>query len=324
MVTGRLAPTPSGRMHLGNLFTFLLAWLSAKSAGGRIILRIEDLDPLRTGQPHTDTLLHDLEWLGLDWDGPCNAGSTEKNTRLGYHRNAAYWQQSERTSFYEDVLAKLSADAPVYPCYCSRAQLHETSAPHAADGNYVYDGRCRNLSAAEAARLQNERPPALRLCVPDEDVCFADGLQGPYKENLARECGDFILRRSDGIFAYQLAATADDGAMGVTEVVRGRDLLASTPRQIWLLQRLGYTPPRYVHVPLLLAPDGRRLAKRDLDMDMGVLRRRFRQPERLVGLLAHLAGLQKKPEPCRVRELLTCFDWRIIHKQDRIVNGGLL
>lgn len=335
--TGRLAPTPSGRLHLGNLFAFLLAWLSVKSAGGRILMRIEDLDPLRSGQPHTDTLLQDLEWLGLNWDGferlntpscqnsPLLPGSPgDASARLGYHANGAYWQQSDRSSLYKDVLAKLLANNLVFPCFCSRSQLHAATAPHASDGNYVYDGCCRNLSPAEIAQQQEKRSPALRARVPDVDISFVDGLQGPYTENLAQACGDFILRRSDGIFAYQLAATADDGAMGINEVVRGRDLLSSTSRQIWLLQTLGYPPPRYFHVPLLLAPDGRRLAKRDASLDMGALRQRFRQPERLVGLLAHLAGLLPKAEPCRAKELIDLFDWKYIHNQDCIIEGYLL
>lgn len=306
MVTGRFAPTPSGRMHLGNVFSSLLAWLSVRSQGGRIYMRVEDLDPLRSGEPHTTTLLHDMEWLGLDWD---NAPGQ------------AVWHQGQRTAFYEQALETLADKGLVYPCFCSRAQLHAASAPHQSDGSYVYDGRCRTLTAAEISEQRKVKNPALRLRVPDEEISFTDVVQGPYRENLARDCGDFILRRSDGVFAYQLAATADDGAMGVTEVVRGRDLLSSAPRQIWLLQTLGYTPPRYCHVPLLLAPDGRRLAKRDLDLDLGVLRQKHRHPQVLIGWMAHLAGLLPKPEPVAAADLIDSFDWDKIHKQDRIVRG---
>lgn len=316
MVTGRFAPTPSGRMHLGNVFSSLLAWLSVRKQGGRIYMRIEDLDPLRSGEPHTTALLHDMEWLGLDWDF-FSAGPPA----LGYCPEHAVFFQSLRTPFYEQTLEKLAGMGLVYPCFCSRAQLHAASAPHQSDGNYVYDGRCRGLSAAEISEQRKEKSPALRLRVPDEEICFTDLVQGPYRENLARDCGDFILRRSDGVFAYQLAATADDGAMGVTEVVRGRDLLSSAPRQIWLLQTLGWQPPRYCHVPLLLAPDGRRLAKRDLDLDLGVLRQKHRHPQALVGWLAHLAGLLPKPEPVDAADLIDGFNWHMIHKQDRIVRG---
>lgn len=306
MVTGRFAPTPSGRMHLGNVFSSLLAWLSVRKQGGRIYMRIEDLDPLRSGEPHTTTLLRDMEWLGMDWDDA---------------PGQAVWRQSERGAFYEQTLETLADKGLVYPCFCSRAQLHAASAPHQSDGNYVYDGRCRGLTAAQQLEQRKTKKPALRLRVPDEEISFTDVVQGPYRENLARDCGDFILRRSDGVFAYQLAATADDGAMGVTEVVRGRDLLSSAPRQIWLLQTLGYAPPRYCHVPLLLAPDGRRLAKRDLDLDLGVLRQKHRHPQVLIGLLAHLAGLLPKPEPVDAADLIDCFDWHMIHKQDRVIRG---
>lgn len=317
---GRLAPTPSGRMHLGNLFAALLCWLSARAAGGSLIMRIEDLDTLRTSPAHTEEILSDLHWLGLDWDEGPGALSGDEGTGGPY-------LQSERTSFYEAQQAKLSALGLVYPCWCSRAELHAASAPHLGDGSYVYSGRCRdNPGWAEAAA--GGRPPALRARVPDEVISFVDGCQGPFSQNLALDCGDFILRRSDGVFAYQLAATADDGAMGVTQVVRGRDLLASTPRQIWLLRTLGRPVPEYYHLPLLLAPDGRRLAKRDKDLDAGALRARLHGPGPLLGLLGHLAGLLEKPEPATVRDLLALFDWAKVPKEDIIIGeremGSLL
>lgn len=316
-VLGRFAPTPSGRMHLGNALAALLAWLSAKSQGGRILLRVEDLDLTRTSPAHTAAIMDDLLWLGLDWDiGP----------RHAQPQNAAEakWFQSRRGAFYEAKLEKLAALGLVYPCFCSRAQLHAATAPHAEDGSYVYDRRCLRLSPAELAEIKITRGAARRLRVPDETVGFMDGCQGWYEENLERECGDFILRRSDGVFAYQLAAPADDGDAGVTEVVRGRDLLSSAPRQIWLMRRLGYTPPRFCHLPLLLAPDGRRLAKRDAGLDLGAIRARGKRPEALVGVLAHLAGLLPKARPVAAKDLIELFSWGKIHKEDRVVKGDLL
>ncbi len=214
-VAGRFAPSPSGRLHLGNLFCSLLAWLSAKSRGGRVVLRIEDLDPARTSRAFADQLERDLEFLGLFWDEGGSGG--------GPH---APYYQSERAPLYEQCLAALEARGLVYPCFCSRAQLHAAEAPHAADGEPIYTGRCRALSPEEVRRRARTRSPALRLEVPPEAVSLTDGHYGFFSQNLARDCGDFILRRSDGVFAYQLAVVADDAAMGVTEVVRGRDLLA--------------------------------------------------------------------------------------------------
>ena len=196
MVVGRFAPSPSGRMHLGNVFSALLAWLSVRSAGGKMILRIEDLDPDRCRPEYAAQLRRDLEWLGLDWD--------EEQT-----------PQSQRTEAYAEAFARLDT----YPCYCSRNELHAASAPHASDGAVIYAGTCRDLTAAE--RAAKTRRPAWRVRVPDEEVSFVDGLQGEVRENLARECGDFILRRSDGVYAYQLAVVVDDAAGGVTEIVRG-------------------------------------------------------------------------------------------------------
>lgn len=292
---GRLAPTPSGRMHLGNALSALLCWLSARSQGAALVLRIEDLDLLRTSPAHTQAILDDLLWLGLPWDeGP--------------------FYQSQRSAFYEDCLQKLAAQGLLYPCFCSRAELHAASAPHQSDGNYVYSGHCRALTPAEAAAMG--RAGAVRVRVPHETIRFTDGSQGEYSQNLAEECGDFILRRSDGVFAYQLAAPADDGAMGITEVVRGRDLLSSAPRQIWLMQTLGYAPPRFCHLPMLLAADGRRLSKRDQDLDLSALRAAGRRPEEIVGLLAHLCGLLPQPQPATPAELISLFRWNKITKKD--------
>ena len=241
--TGRFAPSPSGRMHLGNLWSCLLAWLAARSQGGRMVLRLEDLDPDRCTQDWCSQVMRDLEWLGLDWDN-----------------EPVY--QSRRTDIYRTAFARLEERGLVYPCYCTRAERLAASAPHRSDGVVIYDGRCRRLSSQEREELSRTRRPAWRVEVPEETVSFVDRIQGPFSQNLAHECGDFILRRSDGVYAYQLAVVVDDALMGVTQVVRGRDLLDSTPRQIWLARALGAQEvPQYGHIPLLLASDGRRLSK---------------------------------------------------------------
>ena len=294
---GRFAPSPSGRMHLGNLFSALLAWLSARSAGGRMLLRIEDLDPDRCRREFALQLMDDLRWLGLDWDG------------------TPVWQ-SERTALYADAFSRLEGRGLLYPCFCTRAQRLAASAPHRDNGEPVYDGRCSRLSPAEQEVLSALRRPAWRLRVPDREIAFTDLCRGPYQENLLRDCGDFILRRSDGVYAYQLAVVVDDAAMGVTQVVRGSDLLDSTPRQLWLQKELGLPHPEYGHVPLLLAPDGRRLAKRDRDQELGELQSRYTAPE-LVGRLAHLAGLIPEPVPITPAELLPLFSWEKLPKEDR-------
>lgn len=298
-VTGRFAPSPSGRMHIGNLFTSLLAWLSAKKRGGRVVLRIEDLDTRRCTPEYAQQVRDDFQWLGLTWDGePC--------------------EQSTRTALYRDALERLQALGLVYPCFCTRAELHAASAPHRSDGQTIYPGTCRGLTEAEIARRAATRPPAYRLRVPDETITVRDGHMGAYTESLRRDCGDFLLRRSDGLYAYQLAVVVDDAAMGVTEVVRGSDLLSSTPRQILLYRLLNLKPPTFCHVPLLLAADGRRLSKRDRDLNLSVLRKRY-APEAVIGKLAFLAGLNPTAEPVRAADLVSAFDWRAVPVRDIIV-----
>ena len=284
-------------MHLGNLWSSLLAWLAARSAGGRMVLRLEDLDPDRCTQAWCDQVMRDLEWLGLDWDN-----------------EPVY--QSRRTPAYEAAFRQLEEKRLVYPCFCTRAERMAASAPHRSDGQAVYDGRCRRLTAEQREDLARQRNPAWRLAVPDRAGSFRDLLQGMYEENLLRDCGDFILRRSDGVYAYQLAVVVDDAWMGVTQVVRGSDLLSSTPRQRYLLELLGCPAPEYGHVPLLLAPDGRRLAKRDRDQELGALQQRFTARE-LVGRLAHLAGLIPEPAPVTPAELVPLFSWEKLPKEDR-------
>lgn len=307
-VRGRFAPSPSGRMHLGNLFAALLAWLDVRSLGGEMLLRMEDLDPDRCRPSYARLLADDLRWLGLDWD-------------LGWSEASPEYSQSSRSEVYRQAFRQLEEAGLLYPCYCTRKERLDASAPHASDGSRIYDGRCRSLTAAQRAAYEAEgRRPAWRIRVPAETVHFRDGNYGLYEQRLDRDCGDFILRRSDGVYAYQLAVTADDGAMGITRVVRGRDLLSSTPRQIWLMGRLGYAVPDYCHVPLLTERSGRRLSKRDRDLDMGILRQRF-TPEELTGRLAHLAGLLDRPEPARPAELVPLFSWEKIGTTDRAVTG---
>lgn len=300
---GRFAPTPSGRMHLGNVFCALLAWLAARASNAPVILRIEDLDPDRCSLDAAALLEEDLRWLGLDWD----IGGLEGED--------GPWAQSQRTAFYEHYFRELQGKGLVYPCYCTRAELHAAQAPHLSDGRAVYSGRCRNLTEQQRESFANRRP-AWRLQVPDETITFEDGCLGYYQENLLQECGDFIIRRSDGVFAYQLAVVIDDALMGVGQVVRGNDLLSSTPRQLYLYRLLGLKPPRFYHIPLLTAQDGRRLSKRDLDMDMGILRSRFRQPQALLGKLAFLTGLLDRPEPAGAQELVKLFEWGRIPREN--------
>ncbi len=309
-VVGRFAPTPSGRLHLGTLFCSLLAWLSAKSQGGRVVLRIEDLDLERTRPEFTAQAEQDLRFLGLFWD----EGGTSGGDR---------YFQGRRSAYYQTLLDRLTARGLVYPCFCSRSELHAADAPHASDGDYIYSGKCRGLSPEEVERRSAKRPPALRLRVPDETVSFTDLHYGPVSQNLQQECGDFILRRSDGVFAYQLAVVGDDADMGVTEVVRGRDLLSSAPRQIYLHRLLGFEPPRFAHTPLLLAPDGRLLSKRDRDDSLSGLIDRGFTAEEIVGRLAFLAGLLDRSEAASPKELIPLFSWDKVPKEDVLLPEGL-
>lgn len=261
-----------------------------------MVLRLEDLDPDRCRSEYCDQVMRDLEWLGLDWDN-----------------EPVY--QSQRTEIYAEYFRSLEQQGLIYPCYCTRAERLAASAPHRSDGIAVYDGRCRHLTQQERQTLSAARRPAWRVAVPPEEISFTDLCQGPYYERLDRDCGDFILRRSDGVYAYQLAVVVDDALMGVNQVVRGRDLLDSTPRQIWLNTVLGFTPPEYAHVPLLLAPDGRRLAKRDRDMELGQLQSLYTAPE-LVGRLAYLAGLIPEYTPVTPEQLMFLFSWKNVPKAD--------
>lgn len=311
-VVGRLAPTPSGRMHLGNVFSALIAWLSVRSQGGRLVLRIEDLDPRAQSREAARLLMDDLAWLGLSWDeGP--------------------YFQSERKDAYAEAIERLGREGLTYPCFCTRSELHAATAPHASDGTYVYQGTCRGLTPEQVAEKARVRPPATRLRVPDPgapegQVSFRDAVYGDVREDLGRDCGDFLVRRSDGVVAYQLAVVVDDGLMGVTEVVRGRDLLGSVGRQMYLQRLLGLPTPAYAHVPLLVAPDGRRLSKRDGDLDLGALRRRYGRPGPIIGALASRIGLAEPGEEKAPDELVGRFSFASVaaHAQDIVVDEAFL
>ena len=312
MVRGRFAPSPSGRMHLGNLFCALLSYLSVKSRGGEWILRIEDLDTARCRPDYARQVEEDLRWLGLAWDEGGSAGGPD----------APYFQ-SQRTALYEAALARLRGMGLVHPCFCTRAQLHAASAPHREDGLTVYPGTCRGLTPEDIARREAAgRKGALRLRVPEETVTFTDGHLGEVTEYLPTDCGDFLLRRSDGLFAYQLAVVVDDAAMGVTAVVRGADLLSSTPRQLLLYELLGWEAPEFYHFPLLLSPDGRRLSKRDGDLGLGALRERY-TPEEIIGKLAYLAGQNPGGGPRTPEALAEDFHWDAVPRRDIPLPEGL-
>lgn len=305
-IIGRYAPSPSGRLHLGNILSSLLAWLDVRSAGGRLIFRLEDLDPQRSYADYARLMADDLLWLGLDWD---------EGWRPGEGKN---YTQGARTGLYEGAFNYLKNQGLLYPCYCSRAQRLAASAPH--PGEPRDSGcACRHMSALRREALEKQgRRPAWKISVPDKIITFTDGHYGKFSNNL-RGSGDFIVRRSDGVFAYQLAVSVDDGDMGITSVVRARDLLSSTARQIWLIEELGYTPPGYAHSPLLAAPNGRKLSKREGDLNMEALRQRY-SPEELCGVLAKLSGLRDTDKPVTPQELAATFSWDRVKKDDILID----
>ena len=350
MTIGRFAPSPTGRMHLGNIFGALLSWLSAKSNGGRWLLRIEDLDPQRCRREYGELLMDDLRWLGLDWDG-----------------TPIY--QSNRTDIYSAYLEQLRKQGVIYECHRTRADLLSTMAPHESDGRVVvhresptsstsstsstsptqsptpalpkgrenYPGKTRLSGTAgnpgnsrksgetgNSGEIGNSGetgaagPGALRVEVPHKKVSITDGHYGPLTVDLYEQVGDFVVRRKDGAYAYQLAVVVDDALTGVTEVVRGRDLLLSAPQQTFLAKLLDLPAPRYFHFPLLINEAGQRLSKRDKSLDMSVLRYKYRAQE-IIGYLGHLAGLQPKPTPMTPQELLQLFSWDLVPQEDIVV-----
>jgi glutamyl-tRNA synthetase len=287
-VIGRLAPSPTGAQHVGNARTYLLAWLSARAQGGRLVLRIEDIDSPRVKPGAADEACADLRWLGLDWDeGPI--------------------RQTSRLEHYEAALAELRRRDLVYPCTCTRSDIERAaSAPHAENEGPVYPGTCAHRRAADAEQL-TDRSFAWRLRVPAEPITFHDRCAGVIELDLRALGGDFVVWKSAGTPAYQLAVVVDDAAQGVTEVIRGADLIPSTPRQLLLYQALGLTPPSFAHVPLVVGPDGRRLAKRHGDTRLAALRAAGVRPQALLGLLAWSCGWQERPEPLTAQQLLPLY-----------------
>lgn len=285
-VMGRFAPTPSGFMHAGNLLCAMLAYLSAKSKGGSFIIRIEDVDAMRCPRSAAFDIISTLEAVGIVSDLPI------------------VWQ-SERTAAYRAAELMLAAKAEVYPCYCSRAELHSPDVARLPDGGILYPKTCKNLSYTDRAEREKRIKPALRICVPDEAIEFTDVICGKQSQNLARECGDFILRRSDGVYAYQLAVVVDDGECGVTEIVRGADLLYDTPRQIYLQRLLGLPTPEYCHIPLMCDETGRKLSKSEGDSALRLLK--THGADKVLGMLAHAANLLPEPMPVKIDDLIPLY-----------------
>lgn len=302
-VVGRFAPSPSGYMHMGNLLAMLLAWLDCRSLGGEMIFRMEDLDPARSKAVFAEAMGDDLRWLGLDWD-------------RGWPEDASY-AQSKRTEIYEEAFEALKARDLVYPCWCTRSErLAAASAPHPGEREYDSGCRCARMTESERKAMElSERRPAWKLRSPDEEITVQDGHYGVFTQNPAREVGDFIIRRADDVFAYQLAVSVDDMLMGVTRVVRGRDLLSSAPRQKWLIETLGGEAPDYCHCPLLTGGETGKLSKRLGSLSTQVLRKEKR-PEQVIGELAHLCGLTDSADPVSARDLVPVFSWEKIKRED--------
>ncbi|GGG11596.1 tRNA glutamyl-Q(34) synthetase GluQRS [Paenibacillus abyssi] len=302
---GRFAPTPSGELHIGNGYTALLAWLQIRQAGGQFILRIEDIDTTRSRKELAGLIMNDLRWLGIDWDegpdigGPCGP-----------------YTQSERLEIYELALRRLSVGGKLYSCFCSRAELRAiASAPHGLSSEGpLYPGTCRLLSDKQRAAKSAYKTPSQRFQMREEAVRYIDLAAGEQSFSPGSG-GDFVIKRADGINSYQLAVVVDDALMGITDVLRGSDLLDSMPRQLQLYEALGYEPPRFAHVPLLHGSDGKRLAKRQGDFSIAAIREAVRHPEPIIGLLAFLCNLHDRPEPISARELIPYFDLNKLPKQ---------
>lgn len=294
---GRYAPSPTGELHLGNLRTALVAWLQARLMGGAFVLRMEDLDVSRNRKGCAERILHDLRRLGLDWDeGPDRGGPLGPYCQL------------ERGDMYQAALDRLEAAGRLFPCFCSRRDIREAaSAPHGAA--VVYPGTCRPGGAGTAGRTaaadDHGLPPAWRFLAAEEWCRFHDCLQGMYRQHLSRDVGDFVVKRRDDVFAYQLAVVVDDALMGITDVVRGDDLLDSTPRQIALQEALGLPTPRYWHVPVMRDRSGERLSKRNGAASLAQYCEAGGTPESLVGRFARELSLRDTDEPLSAAELLS-------------------
>lgn len=302
-VRGRFAPSPTGRMHLGNALSALIGWLEVRRCGGVLVLRLEDLDPDRSKQVYADLIQDDLRWLGLHWDEGWGIGGCR-----------GPYRQEERRELYGDWLRTFEAQGLLYPCYCSRSELRDASAPHPGEGEPIYSGRCSRLTPDEQHLASQRHRPSFRLRVPDETIRFTDLNFGDKAQNLRAECGDFIVRRSDGVHAYQLAVSVDDALMGINRVVRGEDLLESTARQIYIQRLMNHPAPVYGHVPLLMGEDGKRLSKRHRATDLGYWKAAGVSPEWLVGFLAYRSGLTDRLEALKPEELTGIFSWERLMK----------
>jgi glutamyl-tRNA synthetase len=294
LIRGRYAPSPTGDLHLGNLRTALLAWLFARSAGGQFVLRIEDLDQPRVRPGASQRMLSDLRWLGLDWDeGPDIGGPYTPYT------------QSQRQEIYRSCLQRLVDNGLIYPCYCSRAEIARAASAPQEDEGPRYPGTCRHLTQEQRRKHEaNNRRPSLRFRVDDERiVSFTDVLAGPVEQHVQRALGDFSVCRSDGIFAYQFAVVVDDALMHINQVVRGADLLQSTPRQVLLYEALGFPLPTFAHVPLLLDEHGKRFSKRIQSAGLEPLWSAGATPAQVVGQLAAACGLVEPGTSISVHEL---------------------
>lgn len=303
LLTGRFAPSPSGIFHLGNLLSALLAWLDIRQKGGKLIFRMEDLDPDRSFPEYKERMVDDLHYLGLTWDE-------------GYGFCNDIYSQSNRSALYEDAFNQLKKRNLVYPCYCSRNQRLAASAPHPGE-KHDSSCACRYLTAQERLDLEaSGKRPAWKIRVPDKTIVFVDEHYGEISENL-RDSSDFIIKRSDGVFAYQLAVSFDDMDMGINRVVRGRDLLSSTAKQIFIINELGGTVPAYCHAPLIVSADGRKMSKRNGDLSMEVLREKY-STEEIIGYLASLLNLTDG-KPISADKLIEIFSWDKISANDIVI-----
>lgn len=310
---GRFAPSPSGEMHLGNAWTFLLAWLQVRSLGGSMVLRMEDLDPERSKPRYFEELLEDLRWLGLDWDeGPDKGGPY-----------APYYQDARR-NLYEEALHILERSGFLYPCYCSRAELRSVAqAPHAGESAGGYPGTCRKLTQQERDAKEREgRKASTRLMIPDICIEYHDLCRGLFRQEIAREVGDFIVRRADGVHAYQLAVVVDDAAMHISHVLRGADLLDSTPRQLLLYRLLNLSAPCFAHVPLFIGQDGHRLSKRHGDISIARLRAKGIRANTIIGYLAYKANLIDRWEQVKCEDLIRGFDLAKLPRDNIVISKG--
>ena len=313
---GRLAPSPTGALHLGNARSFLVAWLSVRSRGGSVVMRMEDLDHPKVKLGTAEQAFEDLRWLGLDWDEGPDCG--------GKH---GPYTQSQRIDHYRDALQQLQRKGLVYPCVCSRSDVEAAQgAPHAGEDGLRYTGTCRgrydSFSDANAS-LPADRIPAWRFRVADQHIRFSDGFCGPQDQHVHTAVGDFVIARHEDGAGYMLAVVVDDAAMEITEVLRGDDLLTTTHRQILLYQSLGLEPPQFIHVPLVVSPDGRRLAKRHGDTRITALREQGVSAEKIVGLLAYWCGWAEWGECLTPKDLLSRFDMGLLPKEPAVLTDDV-